>query len=239
MQVKARVASEAPVLPCCRSKQVTVVRSSHYHQYDTYWSFDDPGSGLAALPRGRVPRRRGQGDRCAGAPDAHRPDARGAFGAVLLSRSRYLAPAAHSARFYREYFRPAARARRRKGSAPLAGRLPRRRVLRAPRPPDDPAAPTATSSRSNRGPGRGATPRTRRPSSPSCSRCSAPVPTTPSATATCSSPPAAPDRSGSLSPLDLCVVQIPPAVDDREMGGQLVAAVARLHGLLQPLDANG
>src|SRR6185295_5091487 len=31
-----------------------------------------------------------------------------AFGAVLLSRSRYLAPAAHSARFYREYFRPAA-----------------------------------------------------------------------------------------------------------------------------------
>ena len=30
------------------------------------------------------------------------------FGAVLLFRSRYLAPAAHSARFYREYFRPAA-----------------------------------------------------------------------------------------------------------------------------------
>jgi 5-methylthioadenosine/S-adenosylhomocysteine deaminase len=26
---------------------------------------------------------------------------------VLLSRSRYLAPAAHSQRFYREYFRPA------------------------------------------------------------------------------------------------------------------------------------
>ena len=31
-----------------------------------------------------------------------------AFGAVVLSRSRYLAPALHSARFYREYFRPAA-----------------------------------------------------------------------------------------------------------------------------------
>ncbi len=31
-----------------------------------------------------------------------------AFGAVLLSRSRYFAPATHSARFYREYFRPAA-----------------------------------------------------------------------------------------------------------------------------------
>jgi hypothetical protein len=30
------------------------------------------------------------------------------FGAVLLFRSRYLAPATHSARFYREYFRPVA-----------------------------------------------------------------------------------------------------------------------------------
>ena len=30
------------------------------------------------------------------------------FGHVVLFRSRYLAPAAHSARFYREYFRPAA-----------------------------------------------------------------------------------------------------------------------------------
>jgi 5-methylthioadenosine/S-adenosylhomocysteine deaminase len=29
------------------------------------------------------------------------------FGSVMLSRSRYLAPATHSARFYREYFRPA------------------------------------------------------------------------------------------------------------------------------------
>src|SRR4029453_1072539 len=30
------------------------------------------------------------------------------FGSVLLSRSRYLAPALHSVRFYREYFRPTA-----------------------------------------------------------------------------------------------------------------------------------
>ena len=29
------------------------------------------------------------------------------YGAVLRSRSRYFAPATHSARFYREYFRPA------------------------------------------------------------------------------------------------------------------------------------
>src|SRR5205823_14984208 len=45
VQVKARLASEAPVLKVAASKQVTVVRSSHYHQYDTYWSFEDPEQG--------------------------------------------------------------------------------------------------------------------------------------------------------------------------------------------------
>jgi 5-methylthioadenosine/S-adenosylhomocysteine deaminase len=34
------------------------------------------------------------------------PSREARFGSVLLFRSRYLAPAAHSRRFYREYFRP-------------------------------------------------------------------------------------------------------------------------------------
>jgi 5-methylthioadenosine/S-adenosylhomocysteine deaminase len=34
------------------------------------------------------------------------PSREAAFGAVLLFRSRYFAPAAHSPRFYREYFKP-------------------------------------------------------------------------------------------------------------------------------------
>src|SRR5947208_13573831 len=40
VQVKARIASEAHALAVLASKQVTSVRSSRYHQYDTYWSFD-------------------------------------------------------------------------------------------------------------------------------------------------------------------------------------------------------
>jgi 5-methylthioadenosine/S-adenosylhomocysteine deaminase len=36
------------------------------------------------------------------------PSREGEFGSVLLSRSRYLAPATHSLRFYREYFKPTA-----------------------------------------------------------------------------------------------------------------------------------
>src|SRR5262249_4962844 len=45
VQVKARIASEAPALAALASRQVTIVRSSRYHQYDTYWSFDDPEQG--------------------------------------------------------------------------------------------------------------------------------------------------------------------------------------------------
>src|SRR3954468_18539830 len=45
VQVKARVPSAAQVLAVIRGEQMTVVRSSHYHQYDTYWSFDDADQG--------------------------------------------------------------------------------------------------------------------------------------------------------------------------------------------------
>ena len=45
VQVKARVSSEKQVLDVLESDAVTIVRSSHYHQYDTYWSFGDPAEG--------------------------------------------------------------------------------------------------------------------------------------------------------------------------------------------------
>jgi 5-methylthioadenosine/S-adenosylhomocysteine deaminase len=106
VQVKARVASEAPVLALVRSKHVTVVRSSRYHQFDTYWSFDDPEQGWL---RYREDEFLGEGGSVTGARARLTLTGRTReeqFGAVLLFRSRYFAPATHSARFYREYFRP-------------------------------------------------------------------------------------------------------------------------------------
>src|SRR5262249_34785864 len=108
VQVKARVTSEAPVLAVLSGKQVTVVRSSRYHQYDTYWSFEDPDQGWL---RYREDEFLDQDGKITGARSRLTLTGRTreeAFGAVLLFRSRYLAPASHSARFYREYFRPAA-----------------------------------------------------------------------------------------------------------------------------------
>jgi 5-methylthioadenosine/S-adenosylhomocysteine deaminase len=87
---------------------ITVVRSSHYHQYDTYWSFDDRDQGWLRY-------REDEFLDAAGAVTGARSrltltgtTREDRFGAVLLSRSRYFAPATHSVRFYREYFRPAA-----------------------------------------------------------------------------------------------------------------------------------
>src|SRR4029077_9729348 len=44
-QVKARVPSAGQGMAVIGGEQVTVVRPSHYHQYDTYWSFEDPDQG--------------------------------------------------------------------------------------------------------------------------------------------------------------------------------------------------
>jgi 5-methylthioadenosine/S-adenosylhomocysteine deaminase len=108
VQVKARVASEAPALAALASRQVTVVRSSHYHQYDTYWSFEDPEQGWLRFREDEFLDKDGNVTGARSRLTLTGRTREEEFGAVLLFRSRYLAPAAQSARFYREYFRPAA-----------------------------------------------------------------------------------------------------------------------------------
>jgi 5-methylthioadenosine/S-adenosylhomocysteine deaminase len=108
VQVKARVGSPDQVLSAIAGDEITVVRSSHYHQYDTYWSFDDPDQGWLRYREDEFLDDAGAvtGARSRLTLTGRTREDR--FGAVLLSRSRYFAPATHSARFYREYFRPAA-----------------------------------------------------------------------------------------------------------------------------------
>jgi len=108
VQVKARVASDAPALAVLASKQVTVVRSSRYHQFDTYWSFDDPDQGWLRYREDEFLDNDGNVTGARARLTLTGRTREEEFGAVLLFRSRYLAPATHSARFYREYFRPTA-----------------------------------------------------------------------------------------------------------------------------------
>jgi 5-methylthioadenosine/S-adenosylhomocysteine deaminase len=108
VQVKAHIPSAEQVLAVIGSDALTIVRSSHYHQYDTYWSFDDPDQGRLRYREDEFLDAEGKATGARARLTLTGRTREDHFGAVLLSRSRYFAPAAHSARFYREYFRPSA-----------------------------------------------------------------------------------------------------------------------------------
>jgi 5-methylthioadenosine/S-adenosylhomocysteine deaminase len=106
VQVKARMASGESVLDALKSDEITIIRSVHYHQYDTYFFFDDPEQGRLRYREDTTLDERkevtGVRARLTLTGLSHEE----AFGSVLLFRSRFLAPATHSPRFYREYFKP-------------------------------------------------------------------------------------------------------------------------------------
>jgi 5-methylthioadenosine/S-adenosylhomocysteine deaminase len=106
VQVKARVASAEPVLSGIASDQITVIRAVRYHQFDTYFSFGDPSQGLLRYREDEFLDDKGAVTNVRARLTLLGQAREGEFGSVLLFRSRYLAPAQHSRRFYREYFKP-------------------------------------------------------------------------------------------------------------------------------------
>jgi 5-methylthioadenosine/S-adenosylhomocysteine deaminase len=107
VQAKARLDTDSRVLEVLAGRDLTVIRRSRYRQHDIYWSFDDPDQGRLRYRDDEFLDDGGEvtAERSRLTLTGHTREDR--FGEVLLFRSRYLAPAAHSARFYREYFRPA------------------------------------------------------------------------------------------------------------------------------------
>src|SRR5439155_23394525 len=106
VQLKARLSSPDAVLRALASDEMTVIRAVHYHQYDTYFFFDDPSQGRL---RYREDEFLDAQDKVTGARarlTLTGPSREAAFGSVLLFRSRFFAPATHSRRFSREYFNP-------------------------------------------------------------------------------------------------------------------------------------
>jgi 5-methylthioadenosine/S-adenosylhomocysteine deaminase len=107
VQVKARLASVDTVLQALASPEITVIRSVHYHQYDTYFFFDDPSQGRLRYREDEFLDERDAVTNARARLTLTGQSREAAFGSVLLFRSRFFAPAAHSPRFYREYFKPA------------------------------------------------------------------------------------------------------------------------------------
>ncbi len=107
VQVKVKLTDDRPIVEALKQPEIEIVRYRHYLQHDVYFSFedadqgriryreddflDDKGTVTATRPRLTLLGRKRE--------DKLAHD-------VLLSRSRFLAPATQSPRFYREYFKP-------------------------------------------------------------------------------------------------------------------------------------
>jgi 5-methylthioadenosine/S-adenosylhomocysteine deaminase len=110
VQVKVPVADDSQVLAALSGGQIEIVRQAHYKQYDHYFQFNQQDPDVARLryredefinEAGEVSQARTRLTLLGEAERQEFPNA------VMLSRSRYLAPASQSLRFYREYFDPA------------------------------------------------------------------------------------------------------------------------------------
>ncbi len=106
VQVKARLESDAQVVAVIESKAVTMIRDRHYHQYDTYFGFGDPAQGRLRYREDEFIGPDGKATQVRARLTLTGPAKEDAFESVVLSRSRFIAPASYSLRFYREYFNP-------------------------------------------------------------------------------------------------------------------------------------
>jgi 5-methylthioadenosine/S-adenosylhomocysteine deaminase len=108
VQVKVKLESDQNVLDVLAGDALRIIRQVHYHEFDTYFLFDDPAQGRLRIREDEFVDERGTVTNVRSRLTLTGEVGPDALGSVLLSRSRYLAPATHTLRFYREYFQPAA-----------------------------------------------------------------------------------------------------------------------------------
>ncbi|MEN6434640.1 MAG: amidohydrolase, partial [Anaerolineaceae bacterium] len=110
VQAKVKVENLEPILDAIVSTtdKIQVIRKRHYHEYDIYFFFRD-GEEEERLryredhfldDKGEITNVRSRLTHIGQAREHKYPNQ------VLLSRSRFFAPATQSLRFYREYFKP-------------------------------------------------------------------------------------------------------------------------------------
>jgi 5-methylthioadenosine/S-adenosylhomocysteine deaminase len=108
VQIKIRLADASGVLQILRAGEFEIIRRAHYREYDTYFEFADPSQGRLRYREDEFIDDQGQVFNVRYRLTLTGPAAERMYAnSVLLSRSRFIAPATHSLRFYREYFNPA------------------------------------------------------------------------------------------------------------------------------------
>ena len=107
VQVKVRVKDPKHVVAALENPDIEIIYKRHYGENDTYFIFDDPAQGQLRYREDDFINDDGEVE------DVRyrltlvgEPHEREFPSDVMLSRSRFLAPADQSLRFYREYFKP-------------------------------------------------------------------------------------------------------------------------------------
>ncbi len=108
VQVKVRIDSQVNLVTRLNASGLQIIRSRHYHEFDTYFMFDELSQGRLRYREdefigemGKITNVRSRLTLVGPVRERQFPNE------ILLSRSRYIAPATQSLRFYREYFQPA------------------------------------------------------------------------------------------------------------------------------------
>jgi 5-methylthioadenosine/S-adenosylhomocysteine deaminase len=107
VQVKVKLQEIDTILHSMKQPEIEIVRQRHYREHDVYFFFDDPSQGrLRYREDDFMDDARGTVTNVRARLTLIGLKREGKFEEVMLSRSRFLAPATHSLRFYREYFKP-------------------------------------------------------------------------------------------------------------------------------------
>lgn len=107
VQSKVHIDDPSPILQAVAKPEIEILHYRHYHEYDTYFSFDDPKQGYLRYREDEFIDSKGDVSNIRYRLTLIGPTRERQFPSdVLLSRSRFIAPATHSLRFYREYFNP-------------------------------------------------------------------------------------------------------------------------------------
>ncbi len=107
VQIKLQLDDPEPILAALPHSGLEILRRAHYREYDTYFSFSDPTQGRLRHREDEFVDDEGKVFSVRYRLTLTGPAAEHRFpNSALLSRSRFIAPATHSLRFYREYFKP-------------------------------------------------------------------------------------------------------------------------------------
>lgn len=109
VQIKVAIPDRDQIVQALNHPDIEILRERHYHEYDSYFNFEQPEQNRLRYREDDFINSDGQVDNTRFRLTLIGPNREHQYSQnVNLSRSRYIAPASQSLRFYQEYFKPCA-----------------------------------------------------------------------------------------------------------------------------------